>query len=125
LEATFLIFSETKKMLFSGLLLKKSEISDVGPNSTIWVGQAISKLLGGARRGRKLIVGWCGQFLFFVVVLRQFSQVVGEWLENQILIADWTYFYCPGTTLANNPSKVAIRVSLPLKHGGFQIFLLL
>jgi len=37
---------------------------------------------GGAGRGRKLIgrnclnliVGWCGQFLFFVV-LRQFSQV--------------------------------------------------
>jgi len=45
-----------------------------------------------------LIVGWCGQFLIFVV-LHQFSQVVGEWLENQILIPDWTYFYCPGTTL--------------------------
>jgi len=45
-----------------------------------------------------LIVGWWGQFLFFVV-LRQFSQVVGEWLENQILIPDWTYFHCPGTTL--------------------------
>jgi hypothetical protein len=30
-----------------------------------------------------LIVGWCGQFLFFVV-LCQFSQVVGECLENQI-----------------------------------------
>jgi len=44
-----------------------------------------------------LIVGWCGQFLFFVV-LYQFSQVVGEWLENQILIPDWTYFHCPGTT---------------------------
>jgi len=42
-----------------------------------------------------LIVGWCGQFLFFVVL----SQVVGEWLENQILIPDWTYFHCPGTTL--------------------------
>jgi len=23
----------------------------------------------------------------------------GEWRENQILIPDWTYFYCPGTTL--------------------------
>jgi len=45
-----------------------------------------------------LIVRWSGQFLFFVF-LRQFSQVVGEWLENQILIPDWTYFYCPGTTL--------------------------
>jgi len=45
-----------------------------------------------------LIVGWCGQFLFFVV-LRSFSKVVGEWLENQILIPDWTYFYCPGATL--------------------------
>jgi len=45
-----------------------------------------------------LIVGWSGQFLFFVV-LRQFSQVVGEWPENQILIPDWTYFSCPGATL--------------------------
>jgi len=48
-----------------------------------------------------LIVSWCGQFLFFVV-LCQFSQVVGEWLENQILIPDWTYFHCPGITLAGN-----------------------
>jgi len=48
-----------------------------------------------------LIVGWCGQFLFFVV-LHQFSQVVGELLENQILIPDWTYFYCPSTTLLTN-----------------------
>jgi len=31
-------------------------------------------------------------------VLPQFSQV-GEWRENQILIPDWTYFYCPGTAL--------------------------
>jgi len=45
-----------------------------------------------------LIVGWSGQFLFFVVP-RQFSQVVGEWPENQILIPNWTYFHCPGTTL--------------------------
>jgi len=29
----------------------------------------------------------------------QFSQVVGEWLENQILILDWAYFHCPGATL--------------------------
>jgi len=55
------------------------------------------KLIG--RNRVNLIVGWCGQFLFFVV-LRPFSQVVGEWLENQILIPDWTYFFCPGTTLA-------------------------
>jgi len=46
-----------------------------------------------------LIVGWCGRFLFFVV-LSQFSQVVGEWPENQILIPDWSYFHCPGATLA-------------------------
>jgi len=45
-----------------------------------------------------LIVGWCGLFLFFVVP-RQFSQVVGEWPENQILIPDLTYFHCPGATL--------------------------
>jgi len=43
-------------------------------------------------------LGWCGRFLFFVVP-RQFSQVVGEWRENQILIPDWTYFHCPGATL--------------------------
>jgi len=45
-----------------------------------------------------LIVGWCGRFLFFVVP-RQFSQDVSEWLENQILIPDWTYFHCPNATL--------------------------
>jgi len=48
-----------------------------------------------------LIVGWCGRFLLFVVP-RQFSQVVGEWSENQILIPDWTYFHCPGVTLAQD-----------------------
>jgi len=49
-----------------------------------------------------LIVGWCGRFLFFVVPRKfsldagdQFSQVVGEWPENQILIPDWTNFHCP------------------------------
>jgi len=58
----------------------------------------------GRCRGREkidwqdLIVGWNGQFLFFVVPC-QFSQVVGEWPENQILIPNWTYFHCPGTTL--------------------------
>jgi len=63
---------------------------------------------GGAGRGRKLIgrkpvnliVGWCGRFLFFVVP-RQFSQDIGEWPENQILIPDWAYFHCPGATLWN------------------------
>jgi len=53
-------------------------------------------LIGSKRLN--LIVGWCGQFLFFVVS-HQFSQVVGEWSENQILIPDWAYFHCPGTTL--------------------------
>jgi len=46
-----------------------------------------------------LIVGWCRQFLFFVVPL-QFSQDIGEWEkmgENQTLIPDWTYFHCPGS----------------------------
>jgi len=33
-------------------------------------------------------------------VPHQFSQDIGEWPENQILIPDWTYFYCPGATLA-------------------------
>jgi len=34
-----------------------------------------------------------------IVVPRQFSQDIGEWPENQILIPDWTYFHCPDTTL--------------------------
>jgi len=29
----------------------------------------------------------------------QFSQDIGKWQENQILIPDWTYFHCPGATL--------------------------
>jgi len=43
--------------------------------------------------------------ILFFVVLHQFSQVVGEWLENQILIPDWTYFHCPGTTLVPAPNS--------------------
>jgi len=35
---------------------------------------------------------------YFLLFLCQFSQV-GEWQENPILIPEWTYFYCPGTTL--------------------------
>jgi len=54
-----------------------------------------------------LIVGWWGRFLFFVVP-RQFSQVIGEWPENQILIPDWTYFHCPGATLPSAPQAGAI-----------------
>jgi len=56
------------------------------------------KLIG--RNPVNLIVGWCGRFLFFVVP-RQFSQDIGEWPENQILIPDWTNFNCPGATLAS------------------------
>jgi len=57
-----------------------------------------------------LIVGWSGQFLFFVVP-RQFSQDIGEWPENQILIPDWAYFYCPGASLVRDnknfhPTKI-------------------
>jgi len=55
------------------------------------------------RNPANLIVGWCGQFLFFVVP-RQFRQVVGEWPGNQILIPNWTNFHCPGTTLFRNSS---------------------
>jgi len=51
-----------------------------------------------------LIVGWCGRFLFFVVP-RQFSQDIGEWPENQILIPDWTYFHCPGATLCKEKEE--------------------
>jgi len=86
--------------------------------------------VGCSGRGRKwigrnpinLIVRWCGRFLFFVVpqqFLRvapgqwksdqQFSQDIGEWLENQILIPDWTYFHCPGATLENGITKLIKR----------------
>jgi len=41
------------------------------------------KLIG--RKPVNLIVGWWGRFLFFVVP-HQFSQDIGEWPENQILI---------------------------------------
>jgi len=54
-----------------------------------------------------MIVGWCGQFLFFVVP-RQFSQDIGEWPENQFLIPDWTYFHCPGATLPFYQPKVLL-----------------
>jgi len=53
------------------------------------------KLIGSKRIN--LIVGWCGQFLFFVV------SFVGEWPENQILIPDWTYFHCPDTSTITFP----------------------
>jgi len=43
-----------------------------------------------------LIVGWCGQFFFFVVPR--------EWRENQILIPNWTYFHCRGATLLIAPT---------------------
>jgi len=36
------------------------------------------------------------RLIFFVVV--NFHKAM-EWPQNQILIPDWTYFYCPGTTL--------------------------
>jgi len=52
-----------------------------------------------------LIVGWCGRFLFFVVP-RQFSQDIGDWPENQILIPDWTYFHCCRLVLSCNMWKL-------------------
>jgi len=52
-----------------------------------------------------LIVSWYRRFLFFVVP-RQFSQDIGQWPENQILIPDWTYFYCPGANLLRQFAQV-------------------
>jgi len=66
-----------------------------------------------------LIVGWCGRFLFFVVP-RQFSQDIGEWPENQILIPDWTYFHCSGATLMrdnkikSSAQKIKLTGFLPI-----------
>jgi len=34
-----------------------------------------------------------------IFIFCQFSQDIGEWSENQILIPHWTYFHCPGATL--------------------------
>jgi len=74
-----------------------------------------------------LIVGWCGRFLFFVVP-RQFSQDTGDWPENQILIPDWTYFHCPGTTLVWRLKKtmpLAEKMKFPvgIGSGHFSLFL--
>jgi len=33
--------------------------------------------------------------IFIFVVPHKFSQDICEWPENQILIPDWIYFYCP------------------------------
>jgi len=63
-----------------------------------------------------LIVGWSGEFLFFVVP-GQFSQAVGKWPENQILIPDWTYFHCPGATLMVPGMKNEVSVG-----NGFRLF---
>jgi hypothetical protein len=45
--------------------------------------------------------------------------VVGEWLENQILISDWTYLHCPGATLLLC-SPVCLAISLPDLQYGLQ-----
>jgi len=42
------------------------------------------------------------QTIFIFCCPLSISPVVGKWLENQILIPDWTYFYCLGTTLATS-----------------------
>jgi len=67
------------------------------------------------RKPLNLIVGWRGRFLFFVVP-HQFSQVIGEWPENQILIPHWTYFHCPDTTLLNDRAK-SCMLGMPVMVG--------
>jgi len=44
--------------------------------------------------------------ILFFVVPHQFSQAIGEWPENQILIPDWTYFHCPGATPDKEGGKI-------------------
>jgi len=46
------------------------------------------------------------QTILFFVVPRQFSRSHGEWPENQILIPNWTYFHCPGTTLFQKDKEI-------------------
>jgi len=43
-----------------------------------------------------------------VFIFCHFSQDIGEWPENQILIPDWTYFHCPGATLVLERGAVSI-----------------
>jgi len=80
---------------YSRLLLQQQGSKTNSPINRAVLGRG-RKLI--SRNPINLIVGWGGQFLFFVVT-RQFSQAVGEWRENQILIPNWTYFHCPGATL--------------------------
>jgi len=43
---------------------------------------------------------------YFLLSLCQFSQDIGEWPENQILIPDWAYFHCPGATLVHTNRQI-------------------
>jgi len=43
---------------------------------------------------------------YFFVVPHQFSQAIGQWPQNQILIPDLTYFHCPGPTLGLYGAKI-------------------
>jgi len=40
--------------------------------------------------------------------------LIGEWPENHILIPDWTYFHCPGTTLNKYPGDFSKIIGLSL-----------
>jgi len=42
---------------------------------------------------------WLEGTIFIFCCPSSISQDIGEWPQNQILIPDWTYFHCPGTTL--------------------------
>jgi len=42
------------------------------------------------------------------------TTLAGEWPENQILISNWTYFHCPGATPCNvgeNPLELGELVT--------------
>jgi len=84
----------------SGIVLFFGGILDLG--AQLGWSQEREKIDWQEAQNLNLIVGWCGRFLFFVVS-RQFTpSKIGEWQENQILIPGWTYFHCPGATLAHN-----------------------
>jgi len=46
---------------------------------------------------------------YFLLSLANFHQALDEWPENQILIPDWTYLHCPGTTLIFTASGQKIK----------------
>jgi len=46
---------------------------------------------------------------------------MSKWRENQILIPDWTYFYCPGATLVFDERLSQFLTTLLFSENGIYI----